>query len=519
MYRARKNGKNGFGLTEICWSIFSGFSASEADLQHPNIEEETKEPSEAPVAPGPSNLIAPGDEVMPETLCSSAPAQLHDCARAFSSFDMNNCIPSPVKTASYGKGGPASTSVAASSSPLTSATPTCADVFASMNLSPKTSDSEDHFDSLSLLEESVEDALVLSNRFDKRGRNAWVLVYVPAAGAGVRGIVTSASLTAPVAAVENQVEIEEIFNPNFGRPGALPISEIWLVGKNFAPCDDASILVYYKVLMQSIADRAAELQLAQQQMDEILGVGWHLNAPLVAFGASNPMGVQQLLDLFLTCHEMAAAVVALLTSRKIPLSWDGTPVLTGDIQTDLEAFQRPGKDLAAAAVLLTQLVGTWTWALGEGIMCPADTTRYLEANWWHLHISMNSGIAAGQGVAERVVHVPYMGWYCGKDLDSSLVAAVFPVHTNVQDNGLGDEVEVVVRNYLLQRELEAFEQAAAYAAGLQHAQQAAAANMQPPAWNAQNAEAELHVPVAGMDAWGAVPAEAAFVGAAGGAAV
>ena len=100
VYRARKNGKNGFGLTEICWSIFSGFSASEADLQHPNIEEETKEPSEAPVAPGPSNLIAPGDEVMPETLCSSAPAQLHDCARAFSSFDMNNCIPSPVKTAS-----------------------------------------------------------------------------------------------------------------------------------------------------------------------------------------------------------------------------------------------------------------------------------------------------------------------------------------------------------------------------------------------------------------------------------
>ena len=43
--------------------------------------------------------------------------------------------------------------------------------------------------------------------------------------------------------------------------------------------------------------------------------------------------------------------------------------------------------------------------------------------------------------------------------------------------------------------------------------------MQPPTWNAPNAEAELPVPVTGMDAWGAVPAEAAFVGAAGGAAV
>ena len=209
-----------------------------------------------------------------------------------------------------------------------------------------------------------------------------------------------------------------------------------------------------------------------------------------------------------TCREMVAAVVALLTSRKIPLSWYGLPVLTGDIQTDLQAFQRPGKDLAAAAVWLTQLVGTWTWALGEGIMSPADTSRYLEANWWHMSISMNSGIAAGhvegEGEAQRVVHVPYMGWYCGTCLDSSLVAAVFPVHTNVQDNGLGDEEEVLVRNYLLQRELEAFQQA----------QQAAAAIMQPPAWNAQNAEADLPFPVAGMDAWGPVPAEAAFVGAA-----
>ena len=57
-----------------------------------------------------------------------------------------------------------------------------------------------------------------------------------------------------------------------------------------------------------------------------------------------------------------------------------------------------------------------------------------------------------------------MGWYCGTSLDSSLVAAVFPVHSNVQNNGLGDEAEVLVRDYLLQRELEAFEQAAAYAA-------------------------------------------------------
>ena len=106
-----------------------------------------------------------------------------------------------------------------------------------------------------------------------------------------------------------------------------------------------------------------------------------------------------------TCREMVAAVVALLTSRKIPLSWYGLPVLTGDIQTDLEAFQRPGKNLAAAAVLLTQLIGTWTWALGEGIMSPADTTRYLEANWWHIHISLNSGIARGHVEGEaRALH-------------------------------------------------------------------------------------------------------------------